>query len=135
MDSGFKKYTKNLWNVVDFVQVSAYMAAITLRGIVWLAPEIEEIKSHGELSSSDPLLVSQSLLASANIVSIMKLVTLFISNSDLGPLQITLGRMMIDVVKFFFIFFLVLLSFASGLNQLLYLEYEASSAVRLPICT
>ena len=37
--------------------------------------------------------------------------------------------MMIDVLKFMFIFFLILLSFASGLNQLLYLEYNAEGAV------
>ena len=132
MDSGFKKYTKNLWNIVDFCQVSAYLAAISLRTVVWLMPPVEPpVTNRGQMSSSDPMLISESCFATANVVSILKLLTLFISNSELGPLQITLGRMMIDVVKFMFIFFLVLLSFASGLNQLLYLEYGADGAVSL----
>ncbi|CAK1589000.1 unnamed protein product [Parnassius mnemosyne] len=38
----------------------------------------------------------------------------------MGPLQISLGRMVIDIVKFFFIYSLVLFAFACGLNQLLW---------------
>ena len=45
---------------------------------------------------------------------------LFSVNPYLGPLQISLGRMVIDIVKFFFIYTLVLFSFACGLNQLLW---------------
>lgn len=41
-------------------------------------------------------------------------------NPHLGPLQISLGRMVIDIVKFFFVYTLVLFSFACGLNQLLW---------------
>jgi hypothetical protein len=40
------------------------------------------------------------------------------ANQHLGPLQISLGCMLIDVAKFLFIFFLVLTSFACGFNQL-----------------
>jgi len=42
------------------------------------------------------------------------LVHLFSINPYLGPLQISLGRMVIDIVKFFFIYSLVLFSFACG---------------------
>ena len=48
------------------------------------------------------------------------------ANQHLGPLQISLGCMLIDVAKFLFIFFLVLTSFACGLNQL-YWYYKTSS--------
>ena len=44
----------------------------------------------------------------------------FQANPQLGPLQISLGCMLIDIGKFLFIFFLVLISFACGLNQLYY---------------
>ena len=46
--------------------------------------------------------------------SALKLVHLFSINPYLGPLQISLGRMVIDIVKFFFIYSLVLFSFACG---------------------
>jgi hypothetical protein len=46
--------------------------------------------------------------------SALKLVHLFSINPHLGPLQISLGRMVIDSVKFFFIYSLVLFAFACG---------------------
>ena len=46
--------------------------------------------------------------------SALKLVYLFSINPHLGPLQISLGRMVIDIVKFFFIYSLVLFSFSCG---------------------
>lgn len=50
----------------------------------------------------------------------LKLVHIFSINPYLGPLQISLGRMVIDIIKFFFIYALVLFAFACGLNQLLW---------------
>lgn len=41
-------------------------------------------------------------------------------NEHLGPLQISLGNMLIDITKFIFIFLLVISSFACGLHQLYY---------------
>lgn len=46
--------------------------------------------------------------------SALKLVHIFSVNSHLGPLQISLGRMFIDIFKFFSIYALVLFSFACG---------------------
>lgn len=57
-----------------------------------------------------------SLLYSFN--SMLRLVYLFIANSHLGPLQISLGRMVEDIIKFLFLITLVIFSFAAGLNQL-----------------
>uniref|UniRef100_Q9TXE9 TRP PROTEIN=140 kDa integral RHABDOMERAL photoreceptor protein/retina expressed gene product (Fragments) n=1 Tax=Calliphora vicina TaxID=7373 RepID=Q9TXE9_CALVI len=42
----------------------------------------------------------------------------------LGPLQVSLGRMIIDIIKFFFIYTLVLFAFGCGLNQLLWYYAE-----------
>lgn len=70
-----------------------------------------------------PTLVAESLFAIANIFSSLRLICLFTANSHLGPLQISLGRMLLDILKFLFIYCLVLLAFANGLNQL-YFYYE-----------
>lgn len=59
-------------------------------------------------------MVSEGLFAAANILSALKLVHIFSINPYLGPLQISLGRMVIDIVKFFFIYTLVLFAFACG---------------------
>lgn len=70
-----------------------------------------------------PTLVAESLFAIANIFSSLRLICLFTANSHLGPLQISLGRMLLDILKFLFIYCLVLLAFANGLNQL-YFYYD-----------
>lgn len=68
----------------------------------------------------DPILLSEGLFAAANIFSSLKLIYIFSVNPHLGPLQISLGRMVIDILKFFSVFTLVLFSFACGMNQLLW---------------
>ena len=66
----------------------------------------------------DPNLVAEAMFAAANILSSLKLIYMFTVNPYLGPLQISLGRMLMDILKFFGIFSLVLFSFACGLNHL-----------------
>lgn len=70
-----------------------------------------------------PTLIAEALFAISNILSSLRLISLFTANSHLGPLQISLGRMLLDILKFLFIYCLVLLAFANGLNQL-YFYYE-----------
>jgi hypothetical protein len=54
-----------------------------------------------------PTLVAEALFAIANIFSSLRLICLFTANSHLGPLQISLGRMLLDILKFLFIYCLV----------------------------
>lgn len=68
----------------------------------------------------DPILLAEGLFAAANIFSSLKLVYIFSVNPHLGPLQISLGRMVIDILKFFSIYTLVCFAFACGMNQLLW---------------
>uniref|UniRef100_A0A673HW81 Short transient receptor potential channel 4-like n=1 Tax=Sinocyclocheilus rhinocerous TaxID=307959 RepID=A0A673HW81_9TELE len=75
-----------------------------------------------------PALVGEALFAIANIFSSLRLISLFTANSHLGPLQISLGRMLLDILKFLFIYCLVLLAFANGLNQL-YFYYETDGRI------
>lgn len=54
-----------------------------------------------------PTLVAEAVFAIANIFSSLRLISLFTANSHLGPLQISLGRMLLDILKFLFIYCLV----------------------------
>ena len=63
------------------------------------------------------LVARPGLLAAANIFSNLKLVYIFSVNPYLGPLQVTLSRMVIDILKFVSLFFLVLFSFSCGEYQ------------------
>lgn len=63
---------------------------------------------------------TEGLFSAANIFSSLKLVYIFSVNPHLGPLQVSLSRMVMDIMKFFFLYVLVLFAFSSGLNQLLW---------------
>ncbi|CAG6000264.1 unnamed protein product [Menidia menidia] len=115
-DSGFEDYMDDWWNIMDFIMNSLYLATISLKFVAY-------IKYHGPKSRDiwetwHPTLVAEALFAIANIFSSLRLICLFTANSHLGPLQISLGRMLLDILKFLFIYCLVLLAFANGLNQL-----------------
>lgn len=60
------------------------------------------------------MLLSEGAFAAGMIFSFLKLVHIFSINPHLGPLQVSLGRMIIDIIKFFFIYSLVLFAFGCG---------------------
>uniref|UniRef100_A0AAR5QCP0 Transient receptor ion channel domain-containing protein n=1 Tax=Dendroctonus ponderosae TaxID=77166 RepID=A0AAR5QCP0_DENPD len=112
---GIQSYLRNLWNFIDFTRNLFYALTFVLRAVAYLQ-QINEIQKdpttaflrREQWHSFDPQLIAEGLFAAANIFSALKLVHLFSINPHLGPLQISLGRMVIDIVKFFFIYTLVL---------------------------
>ncbi|XP_026736732.1 transient-receptor-potential-like protein [Trichoplusia ni] len=124
---GIRSYLRNMWNFIDFTRNSLYVAVAVLRFAAYIQ-QTSEIRRDPQTKfiprenwdAFDPQLIAEGLFAAANIFSALKLVHLFSINPHLGPLQISLGRMVIDIVKFFFIYSLVLFAFACGLNQLLW---------------
>lgn len=128
----------NLWSFIDFTRNILYLLVFVLRVVAYIEQK-KEIANDGtkayipreDWEAFDPQLVAEGLFAAANIFryvyeegifnfdmilfcSALKLVHLFSINPYLGPLQISLGRMVIDIVKFFFIYMLVLFAFACG---------------------
>ncbi|XP_064074481.1 transient-receptor-potential-like protein isoform X2 [Vanessa tameamea] len=124
---GIRCYLRNMWNFIDFTRNSLYVAVAVLRFAAYIQQSAEIQRDpqtkyipREDWDAFDPQLIAEGLFAAANIFSALKLVHLFSINPHLGPLQISLGRMVIDIVKFFFIYSLVLFAFACGLNQLLW---------------
>ncbi|KAM6945932.1 short transient receptor potential channel 4-like [Aplochiton taeniatus] len=120
-DGGFQDYIHDWWNLMDFVMNSLYLATISLKVVAYV--KYSGLKPRANWEMWHPTLVAEALFAIANIFSSLRLICLFTANSHLGPLQISLGRMLLDILKFLFIYCLVLLAFANGLNQL-YFYYE-----------
>ncbi|XP_076762035.1 transient receptor potential-like [Xylocopa sonorina] len=124
---GLKAYLRDMWNFIDFTKNFLYIMTAVLRTAAYLQQQTEisqdpmaALVPRETWSDFDPQLIAEGLFAAANIFSALKLIHLFSINPHLGPLQISLGRMVIDIVKFFFIYTLVLFAFACGLNQLLW---------------
>ena len=121
--------------------LSLYLCTFSLRIVAYCQSQNEivygpQIMSRQDWPEADPTLVSEGVFAIANVFSFARIIYLFQANPALGPLQISLGCMLIDIGKFMFIFFLVLISFACGLNQLYY-YYSSTEAgieqVTLPV--
>ncbi|KAJ8275579.1 hypothetical protein COCON_G00073310 [Conger conger] len=124
-DGGFQDYIHDWWNLMDFVMNSLYLATISLKVVAYV--KYSGCKPREKWEMWHPTLVAEAVFAIANIFSSLRLISLFTANSHLGPLQISLGRMLLDILKFLFIYCLVLLAFANGLNQL-YFYYETDEA-------
>ncbi|KAM8854466.1 short transient receptor potential channel 4b [Synchiropus picturatus] len=120
-DNGLEDYLDDWWNIMDFIMNSLYLATISLKIVAHVKFGVHITRCTWEMLH--PTLVAEALFSIANIFSSLRLISLFTSNSHLGPLQISLGRMLLDILKFLFIYCLVLLAFANGLNQL-YFYYE-----------
>ncbi|CRL02708.1 CLUMA_CG015891, isoform A [Clunio marinus] len=126
-DVGLQEYVHDMWNVIDFITNSLYVATVALRIVSYFQVQKEmaiDIYAadlpREKWDTWDPMLISEGLFSAANIFSSLKLVYIFSVNPHLGPLQVSLSRMVTDIMKFFFLFVLVLFAFSSGLNQLLW---------------
>ncbi|CAL8134700.1 unnamed protein product [Orchesella dallaii] len=129
-DVGLREYVSDMWNVLDFVTNSLYVATIALRIVARYQVEYSSVEGMSKETKRenwdtwDPMLIAEGLFAAANIFSSLKLVYIFSVNPYLGPLQISLGRMVMDIMKFFFLYILVLFAFSCGMNQLLWYYAE-----------
>ncbi|KAK6616864.1 hypothetical protein RUM44_005302 [Polyplax serrata] len=141
-DVGIEEYVHDMWNVIDFVTMSLYVATVALRIVAYYRVQMEMSESTGlnkyhtnlqreEWDTWDPMLIAEGLFSAANIFSSLKLVYIFSVNPYLGPLQVSLSRMVLDIMKFFFLYVLVLFAFSCGLNQLLwyYADMEKKKCV------
>ncbi|VDL85243.1 unnamed protein product [Schistocephalus solidus] len=119
--SGLRAYAMDMWNLLDFVQNSLYMCTIALRGVAIMRVHLYKepaILNRAQWNAYDPVLISECLFAIANIFATLRLIYVFTVSPQLGPLQISLGRMVNDILKFFCVFSLVMVAFAFGFNQL-----------------
>lgn len=124
--SGLLEYITDLWNIIDFISNSFYVTWIGLRITSWylvqrdLSRGLDPWYPREQWDPYDPMLLSEGVFAAGMIFSFLKLVHIFSINPHLGPLQVSLGRMIIDIIKFFFIYTLVLFAFGCGKLQALF---------------
>lgn len=75
---------------------------------------------HHDISNTFPRFSIGFTLRFYIYFSFLKMVPIFSTSQYLGPIQISLGRMVFDILKFFLIYALVLFAFGCGMNQLLW---------------
>ncbi|XP_045126101.1 transient receptor potential protein-like isoform X2 [Portunus trituberculatus] len=139
-NDGVMEYIKDLWNIIDFITNSFFMTWVLLRATSFLLVQLDLWRGlwpyypREMWHPFDPMLLSEGCFGAAMIFSFLKLVHIFSVNPHLGPLQISLGRMIFDILKFFFLYTLVLFAFGCGMNQLMwyYAELEMKKCYSLP---
>ena len=69
-------------------------------------------------SNNDPRLISVGFLACFYVLVFLRVLGFTRTNRTLGPLRITLSKMLGDVINFFVIFTLIMFAFGIGLSEL-----------------
>jgi len=140
---GLIDYLSDLWNFADISSYGAFMAWIGLRGLAWLLVQKEQWDgvdpeliwtTKDSWNTFEPQLLAEAMFAAGMISSYLKLVHILSINPYLGPLQIALGKMVIDICKWMFLYILVVFAFGCGMNQLLcyYADLERQKCYSLP---
>ena len=115
---GFLNYFSKWWNVVDTIIIFTFLLSYT----VWLSAwgYYREWKPR-----KSAFIVADAIYASATVMAFFHLAHVFQINSVLGPLQLSLYKMLKDVLKFLVIFLLLYIAFVTGLAKI-YTYYVAS---------
>lgn len=137
---GLLEYLCDLWNLADCFTNMCFVGWILLRLGAFVLVKREEMMGinpyypREDWHAYDPYLISEGLFGAGMISSFLKLIHIFSINPHLGPLQISLGRMAVDIAKFLVLVLLVLFAFGCGMNQLLwyYADLEYNKCYSLP---
>ena len=129
---GLKIYKKNKWVLFRCLMTSLFLASFLTRSVnVLIAAEHGD--EYRELERqlwpwNDPMLVSEALFCIAVVMAFIRIIQLFQISQVLGPLQISLGLMMRNILEMFAILVVVMFAFASGLTRL-YHYYDGSTQI------
>ncbi|XP_070179708.1 short transient receptor potential channel 7-like isoform X2 [Littorina saxatilis] len=141
--SGAKAHFNDLYNAVDFCLLVGYIGALVLsfwtmhlskgaiqelegKNVTMMLADRKQTDLHiywlntdrMHWEKLDPINLAESLFAMANIVSFSRIVNVMPANEALGPMQISLGRMVGDFVKFFVFTALAVGAFIVSLRNL-----------------
>ncbi|ESO08660.1 hypothetical protein HELRODRAFT_169548 [Helobdella robusta] len=142
--TGCRDHFINVYNAMDFFMLGFYMASFTLRRIteqlIWKsltfyknAASWMKLKDDDPAAvywfywldadryywdSWDPVHVCEALFAVGNIINFARLFHLLSINEHLGPMLISLERMIKDVMKFMVTFVPIFLAFMVGMHNL-----------------
>ena len=122
---GVRDFLMDVWNLLDFLTLSLFVATIALRVVGYFQAQQAllqgaQAEPRWWWNGYDPLLAAECLFACANVLSVLKFVKVFIISRHLGSFQMVLGRLIINIMKFFCFYAMVLFAFGCGLSQVLW---------------
>ncbi|XP_038674916.1 transient receptor potential cation channel subfamily C member 2b [Scyliorhinus canicula] len=132
---GLRSYLLDWWNFLDIVILSMYLASFALRIVVYLSGKLycaqdndsyychyfTDIDRH-KWNQEDPQMVAEVLFAITSMLSLARLTSILPAHETLGTLQISIGRMIDDMMRFMFLLMIILTAFLCGINNI-YVHY------------
>lgn len=120
---GISIYFKQLWNTLSLFMIIFFLCSYTLRlyafGATGNSADLDHIKSSGRTSQLYKIiLVSNSFFSIGMLLSFILLSDALQTNKFLGPLQLSLRLLLLDVIKFMLFFFLIFVGFGLSLRKL-----------------
>uniref|UniRef100_A0ABM5FVN6 Short transient receptor potential channel 2-like n=1 Tax=Pogona vitticeps TaxID=103695 RepID=A0ABM5FVN6_9SAUR len=136
---GLRSYLLDWWNFLDIVILSMYLASFVLRVLVFLkgrfscldegaaSPECYYYTAaeRQEWRTEDPQFMAEVLFAVTSMLSFTRLAYILPAHETLGTLQISIGKMIDDMIRFMFIMMIILTAFLCGMNNI-YVHYQES---------
>lgn len=115
---GIHFYFSKWWNKMNILTLVTFAVSY----IVWLAAWVH----FGEWQPRrNPFIVADVLYATGTVMAFLHFTYIFQVSSTLGPLQLSLYRMLKDIYRFLIIYFMLFLAFGTGLVKI-YSYYVSS---------
>ncbi|XP_028823512.1 transient receptor potential cation channel subfamily C member 2b [Denticeps clupeoides] len=135
---GLRSYFLDWWNCLDMMVLSMYLASFSLRVLILLkghflcqSPDSREDCVYftqtlrDDWHQEDPQLISEVLFAVTSMLSFTRLAYILPAHESLGTLQISIGKMIDDMMRFMFILMIIGTAFLCGINNI-YVPYIIS---------
>ncbi|KAM6448561.1 short transient receptor potential channel 2-like [Liasis olivaceus] len=136
---GLRSYLLDWWNFLDIVILSMYLASFVLRLLVYLKGRVFCLDGQSsspecyyytqakrlEWRTEDPQFMAEVLFAVTSMLSFTRLAYILPAHETLGTLQISIGKMIDDMIRFMFIMMIILTAFLCGMNNI-YVHYQES---------
>ncbi|KAM9221782.1 LOW QUALITY PROTEIN: protein XNDC1N [Dugong dugon] len=123
------------WNFLDVVILSLYLAAFALRLLLAGLAHVHcqdvpdgtachyfTTAERSEWCTEDPQFLAEVLFAVTSMLSFTHLAYILPAHESLGTLQISIGKMINDMIRFMFTLMIILTTYLCGLN--IYVPYQ-----------
>nr|XP_057943355.1 short transient receptor potential channel 2-like [Doryrhamphus excisus] len=135
---GLRSYFLDWWNCLDMMVLSMYLASFALRVVIMLKGHFLCLDADGteecvyftqtvrdDWRQEDPQLIAEVLFAVTSMMSFTRLAYILPAHESLGTLQISIGKMIDDMMRFMFILMIIGTAFLCGINNV-YVPYVIS---------
>lgn len=116
---GPQRFFRNLWNVFDTVKLMLFTMAFVFWAVagvlvagVWVSDDLDRKYWHW----ADPQLLAEGLFTVATVMAYMRLLFLCQLNYYIGPMQVSLGKVLNDFGKFATFLAIIMAAFTCGLG-------------------